>query len=103
MKNQKITLQGDGPILSGSIFISYLKCGKKNCQCFENPAKRHKIYQWSGNIQGKNTTRTLDETMYLECRKRIANYKKLKARFDKEIGNALKNAPWESKLIKNRS
>lgn len=94
MAHQKISITVDGLILSGTVFLSHLKCGKKNCRCALNPAERHKVYQWSGNINGRNTTRTLTKDMYLECKKRIANYKRFKKLFIVEVNKALKQAPW---------
>lgn len=94
MKEQKIKLIVDDPILSGSVFISRLKCGKKNCRCYTDVSKRHKVYQWSGMINGKNTTRTLNKNTYVECKKRIKNYKRFKNEFNKELRKAIENAPW---------
>lgn len=97
MANQKISISVAGPILSGTVFVSWVTCGKKNCRCALDPAHRHKVYQWSGNIQGKNTSRTLTADMYCECKKRIANYKKFKRLFVTEVNMALKAAPWVKK------
>jgi hypothetical protein len=94
MVHEIVSISAEGPILSGTAFLSRLKCGKKNCRCALDPAARHKVYQWSGNINKKNTTRTLNREMYLECIKRIANYKKLKKRFLAEVNKGLKQAPW---------
>ena len=97
MINKTITISVDGPILSGTAFISWVKCGKKNCRCALDQAQRHKVYQWSGNIEGKNTSRALTEEMYLECEKRIANYKIFKQLFVSEVNKGLKKAPWVKK------
>lgn len=97
MAHHKISISIDGPILSGTVFLSRLKCGKKNCRCALDPAEKHKVYQWSGNINARNTTRTLNRAMYLECKKRIANYKKLKKLFAAEVKKALNQAPWMQK------
>ena len=97
MADQKINILVDGPILPGNVFLSRIKCGKKNCRCATDPEARHKVYQWSGNIDAKNTTRTLTREMYLECKKRIANYKNFKVRFMEEVNLALKAAPWVKK------
>ena len=97
MMNQKNSISVEGPILSGNAFLSRLKCGKKNCRCAADPAEKHKVYQWSGNINGKNTTRTLTRVMYLECKKRIANYKKFKRLFVAEVNRSLDQAPWLGK------
>ncbi|MBN1980093.1 MAG: hypothetical protein JW795_01070 [Chitinivibrionales bacterium] len=93
----KISISVRGPILSGSAFETLLKCGKKYCRCAQDPQQRHKVYQWSGNINGKNTTRTLTKQMYLECKKRINNYKKFKQLFMDKVNNALEHAPWLEK------
>jgi hypothetical protein len=97
MANQIIAISVAGPILSGNAFLSRVKCGKKNCRCASDPAERHKVYQWSGNINGKNTTRTLTREMYLECKKRIARYKKFKLLFLAEVNSSLTQAPWLKK------
>jgi hypothetical protein len=97
MVQRKVSISADGPILSGTAFLSRLKCGKKNCRCALDPAEKHEVYQWSGNINGKNTTRTLSREMYLECKKRITNYKKFKKRFLAEVNKAIKQAPWAVK------
>ncbi|MFQ5544102.1 MAG: DUF6788 family protein [Nitrospiria bacterium] len=94
MGKQNISIKADGPILSGNVFVSWVKCGKKNCRCAINPDKRHKVYQWSGNIDGKNSSRALTREMFLECKKRIANYKKFKRLFNLEVKKAFKVAPW---------
>ena len=86
-----------GPILSGNAFLSQVRCGKKNCRCATDPAERHKVYQWSGNINGKNTTRTLTREMYVECIKRIARYKKFKQLFLEAVHSSLMRAPWLEK------
>jgi hypothetical protein len=94
MASQRISISVEGPILSGSAFLSRLKCGKKSCHCAADPAERHEVYQWSGNINGKNTTRTLTREMYIECEKRIARYKKFKKLFVAEVNSSLGQAPW---------
>jgi hypothetical protein len=76
-----------------------MKCGKKNCRCAINPKERHKVYQWSGNINGKNTSRALTKEMYLECKKRMACYKKFKKLFLSEVDKGLKQAPWLKKPL----
>ena len=94
MRIQKISLTANGPILPGSIFKTQLKCGKQNCRCATNPKNRHIVYQWSGLIEGKNTTRTLTKEMFLECKKRIENYKKMMTILKKIITKSLEKAPW---------
>jgi hypothetical protein len=94
MTKQKITISADGPVLSGTVYKSNMKCGKANCRCALDSAERHVVYQWSGNIDGKNTSRALTIEMYLECKNRIANYKKFKRLFVAEVDRGLKAAPW---------
>lgn len=55
MKKNKISLNAEGPILPGTVYMSRIKCGKKNCKCVESKQDRHIIYQWSGVIDKKNT------------------------------------------------
>lgn len=100
MKEESLTITVSKPILPGSVFESRIKCGKKYCRCYSNPKNLHTVYQWSGIIDGKNTTRTLTKEMYLECKKRTDNYKEIKAQLKKECLQALKNAPWENKHFK---
>lgn len=97
MVDQRISISVVGPILSGNAFLSKVKCGKKNCGCATDPGARHQVYQWSGNINAKNTTRTLTREMYLECIKRIARYKKFKLLFLAEVNSSLSQAPWLKK------
>jgi hypothetical protein len=97
MDNKTITITVDGPILSGTVYKSKVKCGKANCRCALEPAQRHLIYQWSGNINGKNTSRALTEEMFVDCKKRIENYKKLKRLFLAKVNQGLKTAPWAQK------
>ena len=94
MLQQKIKITSIGPILPGSVYPSLIKCGKKNCRCYNDSSKRHIIYQWSGNIDGKNSSKGLTKKMYLECKKRIANYKKFQAKIKNTIDRSLNNAPW---------
>lgn len=97
MADQTIKITVDGPILSGTAFVSWVKCGKKNCRCAVEQGAKHKVYQWSGNIDGKNTSRALTKEMYLDCKKRIVNYKKFKRQFSSQVNKALKAAPWIKK------
>ncbi len=97
MPNEKIILQAIRPILPGTVYESQIKCGKKNCKCYTDPKVFHTLYQWSGNIDGKNTSRSLTKEMYLECKKRTAKYKMLRELLKKECNEALKNAPWIKK------
>jgi len=97
MKWKKAILSIDSPILPGSTFMVKIKCGKQNCKCSQDKSKLHTVYQWSGLIDGKNTTRTLSKDMFIECKKRINNYKKLQKNLKKIINRGLKNSPWVKK------
>jgi hypothetical protein len=97
MKEEKVSLYVDGPILHGTVYKSLVKCGKKSCGCAKDRKKVHPAYQWSGNIDGRNTSRSLTKDMFLECKKRTKNYRKLKELLNKEIDKAIKNAPWVKK------
>jgi len=85
------------PILPGTAYESRVKCGKNNCRCHDDPAKRHTVYQWSGDIGGKNTSRSLNKAEYLECKERIARYKQLRSMFKTVIEQALEQAPWQTR------
>lgn len=97
MKDDKVSLCVNGPILHGTVYKSLVKCGTKTCGCAKDQKKRHPAYQWSGNIDGRNTSRSLTKEMYIECKKRTENYRKLKELLNKEIGKAIQNAPWNKK------
>ena len=97
MNKKEIVLRVSGPILPGSIFMSRVKCGKQNCRCYSEPKMQHSVYRWSGVFMGKMTTRSLTKEMYLDCKMRTKNYKKLRRLLKKESDNALKHAPWNKK------
>ena len=97
LKDENVRLNVDGPILHGTVYKSLVKCGTKTCGCAKSQKKMHTAYQWSGNIDGRNTSRSLTKEMYIECKKRTQNYRKLKELLNKEIDKAIKNAPWNNK------
>lgn len=97
MSIYKIIIPKDYPILPGTISTAYAKCGKVNCACASDPAKLHGPYfRWTGLINKKQTTITLDRDSARECSLRIKNYKKLLKVWDALIKAAIKNAPWDS-------
>lgn len=98
MKDNKITINVNGPIMRGHISTATSKCGKANCACNSDPKKLHGPYwRWTGPINGKMTTRRLSEEAAKECQKKIDNYIKLEERIKKLLNEELKNAPWENK------
>lgn len=95
MSNKKKTIIIDWPILYGTISIARAKCGQKNCRCQKDSEALHgPYYRWTGRLNGKITTKTLNREVAEECELRIANYKK----FQQQIENLLKlstdSAPW---------
>jgi hypothetical protein len=83
------------PLLPGSVSTARSTCGKPQCPCHQDPAKRHGVYyRWTGFLDGKRTTKTLSQTEAGECQARIKNYRELQKTVDKLIRQALKSAPW---------
>ena len=104
MKNQKtqnhktLNLTVKLPILSGSLSTARSTCGKPQCPCHQDPARRHGVYyRWTGSLAGKRTTKTLSQAEARECLARIRNYQKLQTAIDKLVRQALKNAPWTNR------
>jgi hypothetical protein len=92
---ENLTLRVKLPLLSGSISTARSTCGKPQCPCHQDPAKRHGVYyRWTGFLEGKRTTKTLSQAEARECQARIKNYRKLQKTVDELILRALKNAPW---------
>lgn len=84
-----------GPILSGSISMAKAQCGKKKCKCKDKKPTLHgPYYRWTGIINGKRTTVTLDDATWKECKKRIDRYKKFQKKIDELIKSSLDRAPW---------
>jgi adenosyl cobinamide kinase/adenosyl cobinamide phosphate guanylyltransferase len=51
-----------GYITSGSVALRYNRCGKSNCACQVDPAKRHGPYWvWTAKVDGKTVSRWLNE------------------------------------------
>jgi hypothetical protein len=83
------------PLLPGSVSTARSTCGKPQCPCHQDPAKRHGIYyRWTGFLAGKRTTKTLSRTEARECQARIKNYRELQKTVAGLIRQALKSAPW---------
>jgi len=46
-----------GYVFPGSIVKHYMRCGKPNCRCANDPTKRHgPYYDWSKKVRGKSVT-----------------------------------------------
>ena len=85
------------PILPGSVTTARSQCGKHNCACKGTPPRLHgPYYRWTGFVNGKRTTRTLNKETALECKRRIRNFRKLQKKIDKLVRQSLDNAPWLS-------
>lgn len=92
----KKTINFEGPILPGSISSTMAKCGKPNCACKDKEPKLHgPYYRWTGVIDRKRTTVTIDEKTMEECRRRIEKYRRFQEKIDQLLAEALKNAPWK--------
>lgn len=97
-KKQPTIISVPEPILPGSIATVWIRCGKKNCACHNDPKHKHgPYYQWSGIINGKRTSKLIPPELLNECQKRIKNYEKLSASLDALKVRAVKNAPWNRK------
>ena len=72
--------------IPGSIQISYLRCGKKNCRCHQAEDQRHgPYYLWYRRVDGKTTTQSIAEEDVQSYRMWIDNREKLEALFQKII------------------
>ena len=90
-----LTITFQGPLLPGSLSTARSTCGKPQCPCHRNPARRHGLYyRWTGIINGKRTTRTISRAQALECRVRIKNYRLLQKILAQVLRQALEDAPW---------
>jgi len=93
----KKRIEFDWPILSGSISTAKSRCGTVGCACkSEQPRLHGTYYRWTGFIDGKRTTRTINKEVALECKKRIRSFRKLQKQIDALIAKALAEAPWMS-------
>ena len=99
MSKNKSTLSYSLPILPGSISTAMAKCGNKNCRCAakKDPQLHGPYFRWTGFINGKRTTVTITEEEAKECERRIANYKKLLANFNKIVEEGVSVAPWTTR------
>ena len=93
-----MTLPVKLPILPGSLSTARSTCGKPQCPCHQDPARRHGVYyRWTGILEGKRTTKTLSRKEARECQVRIKNYRELQKHVSRLVGQALKNAPWKKR------
>src|SRR5947209_5574274 len=93
MKSLTITFKL--PLLPGSLSPARSTCGKPQCPCHRDPARRHGVYyRWTGLIDGKRTTRTISRTQAQQCRARIKNYRLLQNVIARLLRQALRDAPW---------
>jgi hypothetical protein len=83
------------PLLPGSLSTARSTCGKPQCPCHSDPARRHGLYyRWTGFIDGKRTTRTITREQAQACRARIKNYRQLQKIIARLLQQALHDAPW---------
>lgn len=98
MSRPKITITVPGPVLPGTISTAIAKCGKANCSCQTDPARRHgPYYRWTGLMDGKQTTVTLTKREAEECSRRIKNWSRLQQRIALIRDQALASAPWKDR------
>jgi len=96
-KKHFIKINIKGKVLPGSISPSYLSCGKKNCSCLAETPKLHGPYfRWTGFLDGKRKTVTLDPAIVDEALTRIKNFKLLMEAIENIKSKALNEAPWIS-------
>ena len=77
----------DGPILPGSVSVARGQCGKPRCACKGQPPCLHgPYYRWTGFVEGKRTTKTINKETALECKRRIRHFRSLQRMV--EIGRA---------------
>lgn len=92
---QTATITVTLPILSGSLSTARSTCGKPQCACHQDPAKRHGVYyRWTGLLNGKRTTKTLSPEEALACQGLIQNYRALQRTIDALLQQSLAQAPW---------
>jgi hypothetical protein len=95
MKPKPLTITLKGPLLPGSLSTARSTCGKPQCPCHSDPARRHGLYyRWTGFINGQRTTRTISQAQAQECRVRIKNYRRLQKILARVLRQALEHAPW---------
>jgi hypothetical protein len=83
------------PLLPGSLSTARSTCGKPQCPCHSDPARRHGLYyRWTGFIDGKRTTRTITREQAQACRARIKNYRQLQKIIARLLQQAPHDAPW---------
>ena len=72
--------------IPGSIQITYLRCGKKNCRCHQSEDQRHgPYYLWYRRVDGKTTTQSIAEEDVQSYQMWIGNREKLEALLQKII------------------
>jgi hypothetical protein len=98
---QTVTITVTLPILSGSISTARSTCGKPQCACHQDPAKRHGVYyRWTGLLNGKRTTKTLSQEEARACQSLIQNYRALQCSIDALLQQSLAQAPWTQRETK---
>jgi Family of unknown function (DUF6788) len=89
------------PLLPGSVSTARSRCGKPGCACKGTPARLHgTYYRWTGFINGKRTTKTVNRQSALECQRRIQNFRKLQRNIERMVRAALDEAPWRPSAAK---
>lgn len=98
---KKSNIEINGPIINGSVTIAYAKCGQKNCRCHADRKAMHgPYYRWSGMVDGRKTTRTIDLALAQKIKSWIKNYQKLQKKIDQLIKDTLESEEWEKKETK---
>ena len=84
LKEIKRQLMNIDYICTGTILLSYKKCGKPNCLCMTEKTARHgPYYVWTRKVKGKTITKTLSQKQASICKKYINNMKRLKSLIEK--------------------
>lgn len=77
-REAKNRLRDLGFVIAGSVGERYLTCGKTNCRCKADPARRHGPYiEYTRKLAGKTTGRRLTPAQAEQYRAWIANRRTL--------------------------
>jgi hypothetical protein len=66
-------------VLPGSVVVRRMRCGKAVCACQTDPEARHGPYiQWTRTVNGKTTTRYLNQAQHERYQQLFDNARQLK-------------------------
>lgn len=68
-----------GEVLPGSLTERAMRCGRPGCSCHHDPPRLHGPYwQWTRKVKNKTTTRWLSPEHAADCRRSIANDRRIR-------------------------